>query len=250
MRLIALALVVATPDRPGQGTPACIVDKGHLLIETGVATWEHDKQPDSVTDTTTLGDFTARFGVTDRLEAIAGISAYNRVHERDRTTGARSTVHGVGDLLLGFKYSLAHPDGKGVSIAVQPFATAPTGNDATGAGGWTQGVIVPVSIDLTDDLQLGFSPEIDRLPDQSRGGHHAAYTLVTDLTRQFGKTSLGAELYASRDDDPGNRTTQASFDLTLAQTFGENFQVDGEVDAGLTHDTPDVRILVGFARRF
>ncbi|WP_419814236.1 transporter [Glacieibacterium sp.] len=262
MKLLVLAaLLLATPaladdlrdlcpDRPGQGTPPCIVDKGHVLIEFGVGAFEHDKQPDSITNSFTGGDVTARLGLTDRLEVLAEWSAYNRVHERDRATGATTTDHGVGDVLLGFKYSLANPDGKGVSVAVQPFVTAPTAKSAIGAGGWTQGIEVPVSIDLTDDLQLGLTPIIERLPDTLGSGHHAAYSLVTELDRALGPTTIGVELYASRDTDPGAHETQASFDVTLAQTVGKDLQLDGEVDAGLTHDTPDVRVLVGFARRF
>ena len=263
MKLLALSalLLAATPaladdlrdlcpDRPGQGTPPCIVDKGHVIVEVGVAAFEHDKQSDSITNSFTGGDVTARLGLTDRLEVLAEWSAYNRVHQRDRATGATTTDHGVGDVLLGFKYSLANPDGKGVSVAVQPFATAPTAKSAIGAGGWTQGVQLPVSVDLTEALQLGLTPAVERLPDSLGGGHHAFYSLVTELDRAFGPTTIGVELYASRDTDPGAHETQASVDLTLAETVGKDLQLDAEVDAGVTRATPDVRVVVGLARRF
>src|SRR5262249_7615693 len=32
-------------DRPGLGTPPCIVDRGHLIVETGIADWTHTSDP-------------------------------------------------------------------------------------------------------------------------------------------------------------------------------------------------------------
>ena len=238
------------PERPGLGTPPCIVDRGHLQFETGVADYQRDRTVDTDTQTWRAGEGVLRYGVTDSLEVAAGWTAYTDIRTRDRASGEAQRARGVGDLRLGLKQSLANPDGKGVSVALLPFVTAPTATGGVGASGWTQGLIVPVSVDLPGDFSFELAPEIDRLPNTQQRGHHAAYTGVIGLARSFGAVELQAEFYASRDDDPGARTTQAIADLNLGWTMGDNLALDAEVDAGLNADTPDLRIAIGLSRRF
>nr|QQZ49043.1 hypothetical protein JKL49_17735 [Phenylobacterium glaciei] len=70
------------------------------------------------------------------------------------------------------------------------------------------------------------------------------------MSHGFGPVQLGVELWASRDDDPAGATTQASFDLTAAWTPSDNVQLDVGLNAGLNHDTPDIEVYAGLARRF
>ena len=260
MKTVLLALLVASPaaaadlrdlcpDRPGLNTPPCIVDKGHLIVETGVA-YTHDQSQGIGTDTGDYGELTVRYGVTDRVELVGGWTAYEHVRVRDRASGLTARTHGTGDLLFGVKAALTDPDGKGLAVSVQPFTTAPTGTGGVGAVRWTQGVIVPIKLELPADFELQMSPEIDRLPNNTDGGHHAAYTGVIGLGHKLGPFDAQVEAYVSHDDDPGARSTMAIADVNLALSVGKNLQFDAEVDAGLNRDTPDVRIAVGVARRF
>ena len=254
--LLAAAPAVAAdlrdlcPDRPGLGTPPCIVDKGHVVVEVGVGSWERSHDAFSITHELTGGDLLARAGVTDSLEAFAGWTAYAHDRVRDRASGTVDKSHGTGDVIFGLKQSLLSPSGERTSVAVQVFATAPTGTNGFGAGGWTQGVLVPVQFDLGSNFSLFLTPEADRLPDTQRGGHHALLQNVVGLGRQFGRVNAEVELLLNRDYDPGDHTSQAIADVNLAWSATDNLQLDAEVDAGLNHDAPDVRIAFGVARRF
>ena len=261
MKIIVLAAVMAAApagaaelrelcaDRPGLGTPPCIVDAGHVLIEAGVA-YTYDRNRDTVDSEQDYGELTLRLGVTRRVELLAGWTAHTRLRSRDRATGIVARARGGDDLLFGAKLALTDPDAKGgVAVAVQPFATAPTGSDGIGAGAWTQGIIVPVQFDL-GDFEVQLSPEVDRLPDTSGGGHHASYTGVVGVGHKLGPFDAQVELFANRDDDPGARATQVIADVNLALSVGDNLQFDAEVDAGLTRAAPDVRVALGVARRF
>ena len=238
------------PDRPGLGTPSCIVDKGHVLVELGLGSWERSHDDASVTHEFIGGDVLARVGVTDGLEAFAGWTAYGHDRVRDRAAGTVARSHGTGDVIFGVKQSLLSPGGDGTSVAVQVFVTAPTGTNGFGADGSTQGILLPVQFDLGGDFALALSPEVDRLPDTLRDGHHAAWQNVVGLSREFGKVTVAAELLAVRDDDPGARTTQVEADLNLAWQPAKNLQLDAEVDAGLDRAAPDVRVALGVSRRF
>lgn len=237
------------PDRPGRLTPACIVDPGHVSVEVGAADLTHHRFTGGVDDMLAVADTAVRAGITDRLELLAQWSLYNRV--RSRAGGMVTTTTGVGDVLLGLKQSFVHPDGKGVSVALQPFVTAPAAKDVIGAGKWTEGLIVPITVELPADVQLGLSPEIDRLPNAEHG-FHASYTMIAGLSRAFGTVTPGFEIAAVHDDDPGNRTTQVTADVfaSYIPKASPNLQFDGGAYVGLNRDTPDVEVFVGVARRF
>ena len=76
--------------------------------------------------------------------------------------------------------------------------------------------------------------------------------MAAGLSWPVGPVTLGAELWGSLDDDPGDRTESASLDLTLAWSppSQEDLQFDLGVYGGLTRDTPDLEVSVGVSRRF
>ncbi|MNL64366.1 hypothetical protein D3C87_1885720 [compost metagenome] len=64
--------------------------------------------------------------------------------------------------------------------------------------------------------------------------------------------ALGVELWADHDEDPSGHVTSASFDLTAAWTPAalKDVQLDASAYVGLNHDTPDLQLAVGVAKRF
>jgi len=181
---------------------------------------------------------------------MVGWTAYGHVRSRDRATRVVSRRDGIGDLQVGLKQSLLNPDGDKVSVAVLPFVSFATGSGGIGDNGSRQGLIVPMSFDLGGDVAISLSPEVDRVRDAMRDGHHVAYAGVAGLSRQFGKLTLGIEAYVERDNDPDEAATTAVGDVTLAWQAQADLQLDAEVDVGLNRESPDLRVAVGFARRF
>lgn len=253
LALLAFAAVPAHAEglrelcaqRPGKATPPCILDAGHAQIETGLADAVFQRHGGQHHDTYVLGASELRVGVTPRLELEAGWTPLiiDTVRGGDRVTGS-------GDATLGVLAALTDPDGKGAAVSLQGFVTAPTATHGLGAGGWTGGVRLPVAIPLADGLSMGLTPEIDVLRNGAGGGTHLAWIGVASLGRTFGKTSLGAELWGSADDDPMGRTYQASFDLTAALAVGDSAQLDAGANIGLNRATPDLEVYIGVARRF
>ncbi len=259
--LLALAAALADgpglrdfcADRPGKDTPTCILDAGHLQVETGLAdvTRQHDA---SATDRQYgFGDTLIRYGLTERLEVQLALPGHVTDRSRDRATGALSRVAGFGDIGASLRFSLVHPDGSGTAVAIEPFVTAPTGKAGIGADGWTGGVIAPLAFDLGGGWALVADPEVDIDPNSLKGGAHAAWTGLVGLSHDIARgLSLGGEVWAMRDADPGAKTTQASVDLTLSWMPREhgNLQFDAGANFGLTHETPDNELYVGVAERF
>jgi hypothetical protein len=231
-------------ERPGKATPPCIADQGHLMIETGLA--------DAVfvrgavhSETYAFGGTELRWGVSKRVEIGADWTPLVIDHER----GAGSRT-GVGDAAFDVKAALTDPDADGLAIAAQGFVTAPTATKGQGAGGWTGGVRLPVAAPLSSNTDVDITPELDLVRDGDGHGTHLAWAAAAGISRSLGATTLGAEVWGMVDDDPSDRTYQASLDFTAARTVGENAQLDAGVNVGLNRATPDVEIYAGIARRF
>lgn len=239
------------PERPGLNTPACIVDKGHVSVETAFADWTLDNQPDQRTDTILFGSTIARIGVTDRIEARIGWSPVGHQRMRDKTTGLVDTANRVGDVTLGVKASLMNPDGDGLSIAVLPFATLPVGRTPIGAGDFGGGVLLPITYSLSDALALEATPEVDAAVNQDGNGRHLAYSGTAGLGWKLTKAvTLTGEGQVRQDRDPSMHTTQALAALSVGWMVRDNLQLDVLGAVGLNHDSPDHEIYAGIARRF
>lgn len=237
------------PARPGLGTPACTIDPGRVSVEMSLADWTLDKQGGDRTDTVLLGDTSVRIGLTDTLEAQIGWTPVGIVRERSGGVVDRATR--VGDVTLGLKANLHDPDGSGLSIAVQPYVTVPTGKAPVGAGDWGAGIVVPITYDLSDALNLQSTTEADAAVDQDGRGRHSAFSEVVGLGIKASKTlTVTAEGEVVRDDDPSGHTTQALSELSLAWTPKDDLQLDLGAIAGLKREAPDLELIVGVSRRF
>jgi hypothetical protein len=237
------------PERPGLGTPPCILDQGRVLIETGLADWTRDTSGGARIDTVLLADTVVRFGVSDRLELQLGLTPVGLVRERNGPEVRRQGR--VGDATLAAKYGLLSPSGEGLSIAVDAVATLPTGRRPIGAGTWAGALLLPVSFDLAERVHLGLTPEIDAAADEDGHGRHLAYGSVAglsfDLTESLGAS---AEVQVLRDRDPGGHATAALAGLSMGWQPAPDIQFDAGANLGLNRRTADVQLYVGIARRF
>ncbi|GAO40818.1 hypothetical protein SCH01S_51_01510 [Sphingomonas changbaiensis NBRC 104936] len=237
------------PERPGLDTPPCIVDRGHVVLESSAVDWTLDRQPGSRVDTLLVGDTLMRAGMTDRLEAQIGWTAFGRVRTRDES----GVMHmaGVGDVTLALKLGLLNPGGGGLAIALKPVATLPTGGQAIGAGTWSTGLLLPVSYSLGKGAQLIATPEIDAAPDQDGSGRHLAWGSAAGVQVALtAAVSMSVEAQLIRDRDPAGHSTRALGEASLAWQPGPNTQFDIGAVAGLNRASPDLELIAGIARRF
>lgn len=240
------------PDRPGKATPACTLDPGHVEYETSIADWTHDRSGGSVDDSVLVGDSLLRIGLTTATEVQIGWTAWGQDRTRDASGVSKSS--GTGDVTLSIRHSLHNPDGKGVSIALQPFVSVPVGGSAIGAGDWGAGLTIPASFELPHDLQFAVVPTVEAAVDEDGSGRHLAYSVVTALTVPVGGSGLSGtvELWGQRDNDSSGHTSQFSLDAVAAWQPKQlaNVQLDIGTYLGLNRNTPDVEMLGGVAIRF
>jgi len=239
------------PERPGLDTPPCIVDAGHVSVETALIDWTLERDSDARPDTILVGDTLIRIGVTGSLEAQIGWTPYGHVRMRDRRTGAVARRARVGDATLGIKANVLNPDGSGTSVAIAPFLSLPIGRTPVGAGDWGAGLRLPASFSLSDRLSFSLTPEIDAAVDGDGKGRHLAYGSAAGFTLKISDALSGsAELAAFRDEDPAGHATQALSGLSIGWQPGKDLQLDLGATAGLNSKSPDVEVYAGVSRRF
>ena len=231
------------PTRPSLEGSACTTEPGRVHVEFSIADWERDDQPDSRTDTWLGADFVARLGVGPSTEVQLGWSPVGYVRERDKADNSVTKQLRAGDIRLAVRQNLRNPDGKGLSFGAEPFLTLPVGRSPVGAGTWGAGLVLPVTYDLTDALNIGFTGEADAQPNEEDGGRHFRGSGVVAasiaLTERLNAT-IEAEWI--RDRDPVDPTTQALAGLGLQWELTPTHALYGEAVAGLNHLSPDVHI--------
>lgn len=239
------------PQRPGLGTPACTIAPGRISVETALTDWTLDTSPEERSDVIEAGETIVRIGVSNGIEAQVGFTPFGRSRKRDTATGDIAVVSGVGDVQLGVKANLMNPDGDGLSIAVEPFVTLPTGRHDVGAGDWGAGFVVPVNYDLSDTVNLEVTSEVDAAVNDSGSGRHFAALEVVGVqvavTQALNAIVEGA---VRRDDDPSGKTTHVYASSALAWRVSNHLQLDLGAIAGLNSAASRIELYWGISRRF
>jgi hypothetical protein len=238
------------PDRPGKGTSACTVDRGHWQLEVDAADVTRDRSGGATTDSWLIAAPTLKYGVTDTLELEVGFNSWQGVRTRDHATGATTSDSGVGDLYLRAKSMVLQGP---LTVALEPFVKLPTAKSSLGNGKAEGGLVMPMSANLPGGWGLGVTAEGDDLADAAGEGHHGAGSLTLGLSHAApGGLNFGAELWGGWDFDPSGHTRQASVDVSAAwiPTMDANLQLDGGANFGLNRATPQAQLYVGVSRRF
>ena len=241
-------------ERPGLTTNECVIEPGHVQLETGLVDWTLERDHGDRTDTILYGDTIARIGVADKWEVRIGWTPYGTV--RDSEDGSTDSMHRVGDVTIGLKRNLidAKDSGNvGLSLAVIPFATLPVGRMPVGDGTWSAGAELPVGYRIDKLLKFELTPEIEAAPDKDGHGRHLLASLAFGPKFSLSEAvSLQTEIELIRDDDPDpqQRGLQAIGGLSLGVQPDDKTQLDLGSNIGLDRKAPDVEVYAGVTRYF
>ncbi|MBR0551164.1 transporter [Stakelama marina] len=236
------------PDRPDLAISACIVPPGSAVLEVSAVDWERVTFDHEREDKVLAGSFVLRAGVTETTEVRVGWTPYGHVRIADEAHHEVHEYEGVGDVYVGVKQSLANPSGHGFAVALLPYATLPTGDHHIGAGDWGAGLALPISYSIGEGVEIAAMPQVRAAVDEDRDGRHLAYGGVVGLITELGHGIDSAlEMKVERDRDPHGHATDwlAAASLAWEPRHGLQFDIGGEI--GLNAESPDFRILTGFA---
>ena len=244
------ALRELSTDRPDKTESPYTVDAGHFQIELDFVNYTRDRGGQSRAETVGVLPFNLKLGLTNSTDLQLLVEPYVRQEVTDRTTGARDTVSGFGDVTLRLKQNLWGNDGGRTALALMPFVKLPTSSNGIGNDAVEFGLIVPLAIGVSDRVGIGLMTEIDVLEESDGDGYAASFinsaTVSFALTERLG---LYTELFTERSTEQGARWVVTG-DVGLTYGLTDDLQLDGGVNLGLTEAADDLQLFVGISRRF
>jgi hypothetical protein len=239
-------------SRPGLGTPPCVLDKGRLQVEIGIFAVQKDDSDAFSIDTVALGSTELSYGIDGFNQVSLVIAPFNIVTITDQVDGNSRRIMGVGDVALRWRHSLRHPDGEGVSIAVEGLVNIAIGGPEIRSGNWGVGLLVPVSVPITNTLSFITAPGFIWTENRNRSGQHFDYSGSFGLTQALGDFAITVEGGYTRDGEPdsGRESATVSASLAWSPPRNANLQFDAGVSVAANNPAPDLQAYIGVVQRF
>lgn len=218
--------------------------RGNFQIEIN-SEFAHDSENGDKADTFEVSPILS-YGLTDTVDVVLGAPyQFLRVNE----SGKKDTANGISDISLEFKWRFYDKDG--LSFALKPGITLPTGDDDKGLGSgratYSAFFITTKELDpWAFHLNLGYTRNENKA-DERKNLWHGSLTAVYNLTekiRLVGNTGL-------------ERNTDRNVDTNPAYVLGgliysglENIDIFFGPKVALNKPETDYSVLAGMAWRF
>jgi hypothetical protein len=239
--------ILITNDTGTQG-------KGNLLIEVN-SEFTYDKETAAGVTTKETGGEVATilsYGIIDDVDIILGLPYQWKKTKEDGTT--TSDVDGVSDISLEVKWKFYEKDG--LSFAVKPGITLPTGDENKGLGnGRASYGIVFISTKEIEPwafhLNLGYTHNEYKLQADKDANRKGIWQISLASEIEIAKNLTGiANIGMERNEDKTSNTHPAFILGGLSYSVTENFDVNVGVKGGLNKPETDLTFLAGIALRF
>lgn len=243
------------PDRPSQLTGPFTVDAGHFQLETDFVNYtsdRHNSEHASVdVDQWNTAPFDLRVGLTGRTEIDVLYDGYVNLRTRDRAARTVTTQSGFGDLMLLFKYNFFGDDGGKFAFGILPYLKIPTNTANLGNKQVEGGIELPLSINVTDDLNVSLQAEFDAVRNDADTRYEAAFTNIAYVGYTFlhKKLTVYGEFYSRVNQGPDSEV-DGEVDAGLIYYVGKNAEVDCGCNFGVTRAAADYHPFAGLSVRF
>jgi hypothetical protein len=247
-KLIALFIVLCWSGVAFASHPLITDDtdtqgKGKFQLELN-GEYSH-KNKDSVTEDATEITAILSSGITDRTDIILGIP-YSIVRDKDSET---TTNNGFSDTWLALKWRFYEKEG--LSFALKPGITLPTGNDEKnlGSGRVTSSIFFIVTKKLEPGafhFNLGYKRNENKV-DEREDLWHASLAGEVKVSKNFkAVVNIGIE----KNPDRCSSIDPAFIIGGIIYSIRENLDVDFGLKSWLNNPDKDYSVLAGLAWRF
>ncbi|MCY3700157.1 MAG: transporter [Gemmatimonadetes bacterium] len=239
-------------DRPDFTEAAATVGRGVVQLEFGY-TYEYDRPEGGRGGvwTHSLGEPLLRIGVlAESLELRLGLSPVSVGAGAD---GRNITETGMEDLYLGVKLALAEQEGLRPALAVLPQVTVPTGSDAFTSDRTLPGVNLTYGWDVTEDVSLAGSTQVNRALTVARGGEREYAEWAQSAVAGFAvgaRAGVYAEWFAFFHAEPQGTRAEHYANGGFTWSFSDDLQWDIRVGVGLNESATGFFTGTGLVVRF
>lgn len=245
-------------DRPDKTNTPHTIDAGHLQIETGLFddTYNRDRYhgDNARANDLAIGQFDFRLGVLNTLELNTVVNSYDFSATKDYITGDSVRQNGYGDTVIGGKLNLwGDDDGDtpgATALAIQPQIKIPTAREDVGNGHCEIYVIVPFSMNLTQDDQLNFQTTVSRERSIDDTSDVTGWANTAEIDHSFtDKFDMYLE-YWSHVTTERHEEGQQTLDVGAKYAVTDNLVLDTALNLGLNRASPSVEWVAGVSVRF
>ncbi len=218
--------------------------KGKFQLEVN-GEYAHEDENGVTEDATEIATMLS-FGIVDNVDVVLGIP-YQYIRAKDPGTATREK--GVSDTSLELKWRFYEKDG--LSFALKPGITLPTGDDAKGlgAGRATYGLFFITTKEIEPwafHLNLGYGRNENKV-DEREDIWHASLASEREIVKDL---KAVANLGIERNPDRTSSTHPAFILGGLIYSLSEGLDVDFGVKGGLNKPETDYSILAGATLKF
>lgn len=218
--------------------------KGKFQLEVN-GEYGRDKD-EGVTTKTTQAASTLTYGISDPLDIILGIPYQ---HMKTEDAGNKNKTDGISDVTLEMKWRFYEKDG--LSFALKPGVTLPTGDDekGLGSGKTTYHLFLITTQEIKPwafHLNLGYIRNENK-NDERKNIWHASLAATVEVVKNL---KIVGNLGIESDADKTSNNHPAFILGGLIYSLSENLDLDLGVKGGLTKSETDYSVLAGITFRF
>jgi len=214
-----------------------------MQIESDLASWGRIKGDNEEVSAMQIATLNMKIGVTNRIDLQVLFNPYVRT-ETEIAGLPTEEDDATGQAGLRAKFNVFGNDSDGAALALLPFATVPTDEDAV-FDFVTWGMVTPFSLPIGDDAALSAMLGLTRVDNEDWWATSSA-SLGTALAGNLGGF---VELYVSRNSFDNDAIDDATVDVGLTYAPGD-WQLDAGVYRGLADEAEDWRFFLGASGRF
>lgn len=221
-------------ERPDVTESPITLDAGHFQYESDLFRLERAPGENALTNTFLFNQANLKLGLTRSTAIQLVVQSFVYQREKSVEDGTIARSHGFGDLTLRIKQNFLGNDKGNFAIAVIPYIKFPTSH-VEEENRYEGGLIIPMSLKLPSEWNVGMQMEVDRLQDTEGAGLH------TEILQSF---TIGHSLM---DHVTGIAETYYRYDLShhhwgnflnaaLQVELAKDVKLDGGLNYGLQHD--------------
>jgi hypothetical protein len=229
------------PDRPDATESPITVDAGHVQTETTLFGFAKDGSVEGYS----FGETNFKLGLTNHTDIQLVVPFFER-----ETGGGSPGDSGIGDLTLRWKWNLWGNDGGDTAFGIMPFVKAPTASHQLGNDKVEGGVILPLSIGLSERLGVTVMAVFGAAYDEVRDDYGADFINTASFGLELSE-KLGAFLeFASVASTRAGADWEGYGNTGLTYAATDNIIFDVGVSIGLVHASQDFEAFTGVSLRF
>lgn len=241
-------------DRPDKTEGPYTLDAGHFQVEADLVNFSYDAYNGEPGDlrarSWSFVNTNLKVGLLNNVDLQLIVPTFNVVREEERNVGRTRETSGFGDIVTRVKINLWGNDSGNTAFGLLPFVKFPTAHDDLGNDSVEGGLILPLTIKLPGEWQMGLMTEVDIRRDEAGSGYHADFiNSITVSHSIIGELAGYAEFFSAISaEDESEWIGTVDFGVTYGLT--NDIQLDAGVNIGVTRAADDINPFVGVSYRF